>query len=272
MTEADVVKGTTGGPVTQADLERDLRRLGVAEGLTVLVHTSLSRLGWIVGGGQAVLLALEAAVGSDGTLMMPAFVEGVPEPSRWRDPPVPESWWTTIREEMPPWDPAVSPTRQVGVVADILRHQPGTLQSFHPNKSFVARGPNAHTLLDGHSLDDGFGEGSPLARLCEIDGWVLLLGVGHGNNTSLHLAEYRANWPGRRTPVLLSGRLVRAGRVESVKFVDVDGTSDDFDRLGAEYERQGGAVAVGAVGRGTGRWLRMRPMVDFAVDWIEANR
>jgi aminoglycoside 3-N-acetyltransferase len=272
MTEADVVAATGREPVTQRELEGNLRRLGLARGQTVLVHTSLSRLGWVVGGGQAVLLALEEVVGPRGTLMMPAFVDGAPEPSRWRNPPVPESWWETIREQMPPWDPTVSPTRGVGIVANLLRHQPGTLQSFHPNKSFVARGPSAQALLDDHQFDDGFGEQSPLGRLYEQDGWILLLGVGHGNNTSLHLAEYRANWPGREARIRLSGRVVRDGRVVPVSFVDVDGTSDDFEQLGAEYERTGGRVMVGPVGRGTGRLLRMRPIVDFAVGWIERNR
>jgi aminoglycoside 3-N-acetyltransferase len=265
-----VVANTTDGPVTQRQLEHELRALGL--GTTVLVHTSLSRLGWVVGGGQAVLLALEAVVGPEGTLMMPAFVDGAPDPARWRHPPVPESWWSTIREETPPWDPDTSPTRQVGVVADLLRHQSGTVQSFHPHQSFVARGPRARALLDRHALDDGCGEQSPLGRLYESDGHVLLLGVGHDNNTSLHLAEYRANWPGRWEPLRLEGRVVRGGRIESVSFTDVDGTGEDFHRLGTDYEATEGAVVRGPVGQGTGRFLRMRPMVDFAVGWLERNR
>jgi aminoglycoside 3-N-acetyltransferase len=272
MTEAEVVAATFGGPVTQRELEGDLRALGLLPGQNLLVHSSLSRLGWVVGGGQAVLLALESVVGRTGTLMMPAFFEGVPNPSTWRNPPVPESWWATIVEESPPWDPAVSPTREVGVVADLLRHQPGTRQSFHPNKSFVARGPASAYFLNHHSLEDGFGDRSPLGRLYERDGWVLLLGVGHANNTSLHLAEYRANWAGRGRRIELNGRVRRRGRVESVRFTDLDGTSDDFDRLGTDYERETHSVTTGRVGRGTGRFVRMRPIVDFAIGWLERNR
>jgi aminoglycoside 3-N-acetyltransferase len=267
-----VIARTPDGPVTQRELEANLRDLGVGSGQTVLVHCSLSRLGWVVGGGQAVLLALERVLGGGGTLLMPAFGDGAPEPSHWKDPPVPESWWTTIREEMPPWDPALSPSRRMGVVSELLRHQPRTHQSFHPNKSFVARGPRARKLLADQTLDDGFGERSPLGRLYEMDGWVLLLGVTHSNNTSLHLAEYRARWPGSRRRIHFSGRVFRDGRVRTVSFEDVDGNSDDFDRLGIEFERQGRAVAVGRVGRGTGRFLRMRPLVDFAVGWMERNR
>ena len=272
MSEEEVIARTGDRPVTQGELESNLRQLGLAPGQTVLVHCSLSRLGWVVGGGQAVLLALEEVLGPKGTLLMPAFFDGAPEPSRWRDPPVPPSWWTTIREEMPPWDPTVSPTRRMGIVANLLRHQPGTVQSFHPNKSFVARGPRAADLVEDHSLDDGFGNRSPLGRLYELDGWILLLGVGHSNNTSLHLAEYRSDWPGRTVRVRYHGRVVRAGRIETVAFGDIDGMSEDFDRLGADFEREGGRVARGPVGRDAGRFLRMRPVVDYASRWIEKNR
>lgn len=272
MTEAGAIAQSPGGPVTQRQLERQLQELGVSTGQTLIVHCSLSRLGWVVGGGQSVLLAIERAVGDEGTVLMPAFGDGIPEPSVWRDPPVPESWWTTIREEMPAWDPSLSPTRRMGVVADLFRHQPGARQSLHPNKSFVARGRRAEELLADHSLEDGFGERSPLARLYALDGWGLLLGVGHANNTSLHLAEYRADWPGRVKRVQMSGRILREGRTETVSFGDIDGTSDDFDRLGTEYERAGDAVAKGPVGYGTGRLFRVRPIVDYAVAWIARHR
>ncbi|HLY76603.1 MAG TPA: AAC(3) family N-acetyltransferase [Thermoplasmata archaeon] len=272
MTESEVIARTSGGPVTQRGIEADLRHLGLASGQIVLVHASLSRLGWVVGGGHSVLLALEGILGPTGTLLMPSFSDGVPEPSRWENPPVPESWWATIRKEVPAWDPGASPTRQMGVIADSFRHQVGTRQSFHPNKSFVARGPHATALLSEQSLDDGFGERSPLGRLYDLDGNILLLGVSHENNTSLHLAEYRAEWPGRATRLQFTGRVVREGRIEPVSFSDIDGTSADFEQLGREYEQAGGEVTRGAVGRGEGRLLRMRPMVDFAVSWISRNR
>lgn len=272
MTEAEVIARTTGGPVTQSQLESDVRRLGVAPGETVLAHSSLSQLGWVVGGGQAVLLALEAVLGDGGTLVMPAFSDGAPVPSRWTSPPVPESWWPVIVREQPAWEPGLVSIRQMGIVAELFRNQPGTLQSFHPNKSFTARGPHAARLVADHALDYGFGERSPLARLYELDAKVLLLGVGHANNTSIHLAEYRAEWAGRRHPLRLTGRVRRAGTIEGVSFVDVDGTSDDFEQIGADYQRQGGAVTLGTVGQGSARYFRMRPLVDYAVGWIERNR
>ncbi len=271
-TEGSVAARTKGLPATISSLTRDLKALGVPGGGTVLVHSSLSALGWVVGGEEAVILALESALGDPGTLLMPAHSLHAPEPALWTNPPVPESWWTLIRAEWPPYDRDLSPTRGLGRVAELFRHQRGTERSLHPSYSFSARGPNARPLLDGHSLDGGLGEGSPLARLYELDGWVLLLGVDHGANTSLHLAEYRAQWPSKQSGRPRAARFVRDGSVVQGEMQDLELNSDDFATIGQALERETTSVKTGTVGDGTGRLMRQRPAVDFAVAWMERNR
>ncbi|WP_258316933.1 AAC(3) family N-acetyltransferase, partial [Escherichia coli] len=59
-------------PVTVASLIEDFRNLGVQPGMTLLVHTSMRSIGWVSGGPVAVVLALEEALGPEGTLVMPA--------------------------------------------------------------------------------------------------------------------------------------------------------------------------------------------------------
>jgi aminoglycoside 3-N-acetyltransferase len=270
--EADAVARTRGPPATHATLARDLTALGVAPGSTVLVHSSLSALGWVVGGAEAVVLALESALGEDGTLVMPAYSLNAPEPSLWRNPPVPEAWWPTVRDDWPPFDPDLSPTVRIGSVPETFRHQRGTRRSCHPNDSFCARGPNARRLLEGHTLDNGLGEGSPLARLYELGASVLLLGVDHSVNSSMHLAEYRAIWPGKRPRPPGRARVVRDGGVTEAGFHDLDLNSDDFARIGEAIERETELVTRGPVGGGTGRLMPQREIVDFAVRWIERNR
>ena len=108
-------------PNTRESLAVDLRALGVAQGMTLLVHASLSALGWVAGGPVAVVQALIDAVTPQGTLVMPANTADNSDPADWLYPPVPEAWWPIIRAQMPGFDPAITPTRMMGRIAETLR-------------------------------------------------------------------------------------------------------------------------------------------------------
>ncbi len=198
MTEAETIKRTRGRPVTVTSLTADLSALGVTPGMTLLVHSSLSALGWVNGGPVAVILALENALRPEGTLVMPTHSGHLSDPAEWQDPPVPETWWETIRQTMPAYDPDLTPSRGMGAIPESFRRQKDVLRSSHPHFSFAAWGKGAAVITERHALELSLGEHSPLARIYDRDGWVLLLGVGHDSNTSLHLAEYRADYPGKR--------------------------------------------------------------------------
>ena len=255
-------------PVTRALLADDLARLGVRPGSVLLVHSSLSSLGWVCGGAQAVVEALLDALGPDGTLVVPTHTTGNSEPSQWGAPPVPEAWWPVIRETMPAFDPVVTPARGLGVVVEIARSWPGARRSAHPQTSFAAIGPQAETITAGHALDSGFGEQSPLARIDDLDGDVLLLGAGHGSNSSLHLAEYRVPVPPRTA--YGSAVLGPDGR-RWATWEDVVADEGDFEELGAAFDATG-ATRIGPVGAGEARLMRQREVVAFAVRWLQEHR
>ena len=254
-------------PITVERLAADLRALGVRPGGVLLVHASVTALGWVCGGAQAVALALREALGPEGTLVVPTHSNNNSDPSEWGNPPVPEAWWPVIRAEMPAYDAAVTPSL-LGALTNVVRTWPGALRSAHPHYSFAALGPAAAEITDGHELRSGLGERSPLARVHDLDGDILLLGVGHGSNTSMHLAEYRVPDP----PRARVGAAVRAadGR-DWTWWDDVDVDEDDFERLGADLDATD-AVTVGPVGSAQCRLMRQRAAVDFAVWWFTAHR
>jgi aminoglycoside N3'-acetyltransferase/alpha-beta hydrolase superfamily lysophospholipase len=256
-------------PHTRASLAAQFRDLGVRPGGVLLVHAGLRRLGFLCGGVEAVVLALRDVLGPDGTIVVPTHTPEKSDPAGWGNPPVREDWWPELRAEMPGFDPAVSPSRFMGAVAEQVRTWPGALRSDHPQVSFAALGPAAARIVADHRRADMLGEGSPLARLYDLDADVLLLGVDHGSNTSLHLAEYR--WAAAPRTRLGAPVVTGDGGREWVWWDDVDLDESDFAELGRDLEATG-AVRVGPVGDGTGRLMRQRAAVDFAVDWLARNR
>jgi len=271
MNEEAVILNAPNGPVTIPSLLADFAALGIQPGMTVLLHSSLSALGWVCGGPVAVILALEQLLGVEGTLVMPTHSGGLSDPAPWQHPPVPEAWWQIIRDTMPAYDPDLTPTRGMGAIPETFRKQPGVQRSAHPQDSFAAWGRHAERVTGEHTLENGLGEGSPLARIYELDGWVLLLGVGHGNNTSLHLAEYRADFPTKQLETRYSPVMI-AGRRQWATYADIWFDDSDFEFIGADFARDTGLERSGRVGNATALLLPQRALIDYAVGWMERNR
>ncbi len=257
-------------PNTRQSLKDDFANLGIKRGDILLVHSSLSQLGWTVGGPVSVIDALLDVIGKKGTLIMPTFSAGNTDPSEWQNPPVPKSWWSVIREHTPAFHVDKTPTRGVGIIPETFRKYAGVIRSNHPDSSFCAWGEQAKFITKDHSLDSDLGEGSPLARIYELDGKVLLLGVGHSSNTSIHLAEFRSDYKEKYYKTQGSSILVNNKR-QWVQWEELNVITDDFEDLGHDFETKM-AIVIKKVGLADARLFSQRHLVDFAIDWIRKNR
>jgi aminoglycoside 3-N-acetyltransferase len=258
-------------PVTVDSIARDLRALGLKSGETVLVHGSLSELGWVCGGAPAVVDALQRVVSESGTVVMPTHSPDNRDPDNMEHPPVPDSWGDTIREQFPPYRPAVTPTQGMGAIAECFRTYPDVRRSAHPQHSFAAWGTDAESITGGHAYEYSLGEMSPLSDIYDRDGTVLFLGTTHATNTSLHLAEYRSDID---TDIVTCASAVLAdGEREWRHWEDIELDDEDFQACGDAFEHaHPSAVETGTVGVGESKLLAQQPMVDFAVEWLTANR
>lgn len=270
MSEDTTIDRSKDKPVTYASLSSDLTRIGVKPGMTLLVHSSLSSIGWVCGGVVSVIKALEDILTQDGTLVMPAHSSDLSDPAHWGNPSVPEAWWDIIRKEMPAYDNSLTPTREMGVIAESFRKQAGVTRSNHPSCSFCAWGKNKDYVLQDNHYGYPQNQQSPLGRIYELDGYVLLLGVNYDKNTSFHLAEYKADYRGKQ--IVSDGfPIVTSGRKEWCEYEDILYHDDDFVEIGGEFEATG-RCSIDSIGNAECRLFSQRELVDFAVDWMEKNR
>ena len=259
-------------PILKEEILSALRSLGLEKGDTVMVHTSLSKIGYVCGGAQTVIEALTQTVGGEGTLMMPSQSWKNLDPEDGVHWDVDRQYWQVIRDNWPAYDKHLTPTNTMGAVAEMFRSWPGAVRSDHPARSVAAWGKHAQELTQGHDLSNIFGDGSPLGRLYDLDGKVLLIGVGYEKNTSLHLADARAEYPGKHTCVEHSAVMENGKRVwKAYETLFVDG--EDFEKIGEAFEHSSSAGDSRAMlGGAQLRLMSQRRLVDFAVRWIEANR
>ncbi|HYW08403.1 MAG TPA: AAC(3)-IV family aminoglycoside N-acetyltransferase [Longimicrobium sp.] len=222
------------------ELVDQLRALGVRRGGVLLVHASFRAARPVAGGPAGLIRALRIAVGEDGTLVMPS--------------------WTGSDEE--PFDPATTPASpDLGVVADTFWRLPGVTRSDHLF-AFAAAGPRAAAITADPLPLPPHAPASPVGRVHDLDGQVLLLGVGHDADTTLHLAELLAGVPYR---VPKHCTVVRDGRPARIEYGENDHCCERF-ALADGWLRERGLQAEGRVGHADARLFAARDVTAVALE------
>jgi aminoglycoside N3'-acetyltransferase len=231
-------------PIPSSELTAQLLDLGVTPGGVLLVHTAFSRIGRVEDGPRGLIRALRGALGSHATLVMPSMSD----------------------DDEHPFDLRRTPCLGMGVVADTFWRVPDVLRSDSPH-AFAAIGPKAERIVADHPADVPHGLDSPVGRVYELDGQVLLLGVGHDANTTVHLAEALAGVRYRRRKSLT---LLERGRVVRLAYEEIDHCCERFGLLDGWLDTAG-LQRRGSIGYGNARLVRARDVVAVVVERLRQN-
>lgn len=258
--------------ITRSRIVADLRSLGLTAGQTVMLHASVKAVGWVVGGPDVVLDALLEALTPQGTLMMyVAWEDGTYELAEW-----PAEKQQAYLAECPGFDPSTSRAhRKWSILTEYIRTRPGACRSGNPEWSMVAIGAKADWLTKDHPLQYGAGPGSPLEKLVQADGKVLLLGSPLSDVTVLHYAEYLAQVSNKRT-VRYQLPIMRDGRREWVQIEELDSNNgiahwpggNCFEAITNAFLAAGKGRA-GKVGAAQSYLFDAAELVAFARVWME---
>lgn len=221
-------------PIGNPELIAQLLEIGVVPGAVLLVHTSFSRIGPVEGGPVRLIDALHAALGPRGTLVMPSMSD----------------------DDEIPFDPHTTPCCGMGVVADTFWRLPDVRRSDSPH-AFAACGPHAAAITADHPIDIPHGLDSPVGRVYELDGQVLLLGVGHDANTTIHLAEALAGVRYRRHKSVV---VMQDGQPVRLNYGEIDHCCERFNLVDRWLDAEGNQRR-GRVGYGEGRLAGARAVV-----------
>ncbi len=180
-------------PYTYKTLIQDFTNLGIAQGDTLFIHSSFKSLGPIEDGAGTVISALEAAVGTEGLILMPTF-----------------SLLPSREERVARWNIDKTPST-VGWLTEFFRQMPDTHRSDHYSHAVAARGKGAKALVSDHLLREGYrspwdyhpwgktyGTHSPMFRAYKANAKLLMIGVDYETSTYIHLVEV-IHWNKRLT-------------------------------------------------------------------------
>jgi len=229
--------------ISRNQLGKQLRDLGVEPGRVLLVHISFSKIRPVEDGPPGLIAALRLTLGPQGTLVVPSITE----------------------DDDHAFDSKTTPCIGMGIVSDIFWRLPGVLRSDNPS-AFAAIGEQAVRITAPHPIDPPHGLNRPLGRVYELVGQVLLLGVGHDANTTIHLAESLAGVRYRRKKYVT---VVKEGKATRIDYQEIDHCCQNFSLVDRWLEDRG-LQRKGHVGHAEARLAQSQHIVTV-VEQLRMN-
>ena len=232
----------------QTEIVAQLKTLGVRPGSVLIVHSSFRNIRppeGIEGGVEGLIAALRTALGEQGTLVMPSM--------------------SSLDDQI--FSPTTTPCDDLGAVADTFWRLPGVLRS-DSHHAFAAIGPHAAEITAPHPAEIPHGLDSPPGRVYALGGQVLLLGIGHDSNTTIHVAENIAEVPYGLDYHVLE---LQDGKPVRVDYREVDHCGERFE-LVDEWLAEKGLQRKGTVGVGEAILCNSRDVVQTVLAHLQEDK
>lgn len=239
--------------LTKDKVKKDLQKLGLKEGNWILMHSSLKSMGYVLGGANAVIDAFMEIVGEEGLFMVPTF---------------------TFENFVPYFEPHHTPS-EMGLITETLRQRKESVRSWHPRHSVGVLGKEAKEIVKRHLQGGSVGPGSPIYKLAKRRGYVLLLGVSHTINTTIHTAEVYADLPYlhiKDSPDFPEQAVIKtpAGERIKVDLAPYPTCSEGFWKL-EPVMRKEHKIKYGKVGQADCQFMKAQDIIDMAVSLLKKD-
>ena len=245
--------------VTKKDIVDGLKRVGLKRGANVIVHSSLKSFGRVEGAADSVVDALIEAVGDEGTIIMPCFTYDW-QPGQRFDWSKAQSTWT-------------------GKIPETFGSRPGVKRGKHPLYNIAVRGPLADWVISvNDAIPLSWGEDKFYYKIKDRNGSVLLLGVDHNANSTIHICQELADvwYIANKKPMckltlqeLMSKPLKEQEDIIELHMSSME-TEKDFNRV-EPLLKAAGKIWMTKIGNAEVKYLYSRDVIELGTAALKAN-
>lgn len=252
---------------TKEDIRQQLISMGIQKGMVILVQSNVKKLGYLAGGEQALIEAVMETIGYEGTMIMPSFTPQMADPSCQKKS-IDRERWQDVRDHSFAFDRKLSqPQYCDSLVHQFLRNE-GVVRSYHPLYSFAAWGKYAKLLCDKHPLHFGLSQDSPLGKIVEFNGYVLLLGCEYEHCVMFQLARYS----GEQLPIkIVSAPIENNKKILWKDMLELEYNTKNFSDIGEAMEDRF-VVKTSYIGNGLCRFFSAREATTLATAYFHIHK
>ena len=204
--------------VTKNDLVSMFKRMGLHKGMIVYVQSDLEKYAYINGGAQSIIDALIEVIGYEGTLVTPAFSESLVDPACDRQYLFERDVFDEIRATRLPYYKKKTPS-ECGSLSNQLMCNEAVFRSNHPTHSILSCGKYAKLICDRHPLHFSLGKDSPIDKVVEMNGYVLLLGTKYSECDIFSYASILS----MKNPIrIVTSPVEKKGEKEFISMLEMD--------------------------------------------------